>query len=160
MQNTATHPSDGCGISRSRVPLSSVQLAAPDLPAVNIGDIRIEGTCSLAKTDFVDFSAIDLVGDAFRLASIFGDAVQSVIHAVMMYHAPPDIVAVSVPLRVVALGVQDVGNVAAQNLVPLPRSSPCAHRGERDDNAFDFFYPDSSVHRSGSRTPRPPTRRR
>ena len=73
MQNTATHPSDGCGISRSRVPLSSVQLAAPDLPAVNIGDIRIEGTCSLAKTDFVDFSAIDLVGDAFRLASIFGD---------------------------------------------------------------------------------------
>ena len=42
------------------------------LPAVNIGDIRIEGAGSPAKAFLVDFPTVDFGGNAFRFVPVFG----------------------------------------------------------------------------------------
>ena len=98
------------------------------LPAVNIGDIRIEGAGSPAKAFLVDFPTVDFGGNAFRFVPVFGYTVQNIVcsvsytvqnmvRSVMVSHASPNIVAVTVPLGFITLGVQYVGDIAAQYLV-------------------------------------------
>lgn len=52
-----------------------LQLALPCFPAVHVGYIRIEGTCSPAEAFFVDFTVVNLIGDTFRFVTAFGDTV-------------------------------------------------------------------------------------
>ena len=58
------------------------------LPAVNIGDIRIEGAGSPAKAFLVDFPTVDFGGNAFRFVPVFGYTVQNIVCSVMVNHAP------------------------------------------------------------------------
>ena len=94
------------------------------LPAVNIGDIRIEGAGSPAKAFLVDFPTVDFGGNAFRFVPVFGYTVQNIVCSVMVNHAPPNVVTITVPLGFITLGVQYVGDIAAQYLVALPPAIP------------------------------------
>ena len=109
------------------------------LPAVNIGDIRIEGAGSPAKTFLVDFPTVDFGGNAFRFVPVFGYTVQNIVCSVMVNHASPNIVAVTVPLGFITLGVQYVGDIAAQYLVALPPAIPQPLIGKHHDNAVNVL---------------------
>lgn len=52
-----------------------IRLALPCLLAVHGGCIRIEGTCSLTRTFFVDFTVVSLIDDTFRFVTVFGDTI-------------------------------------------------------------------------------------
>ena len=48
-----------------------VRLALPCFPAIHVGYIRIERTCSFAETLLVDFTVVDFLGDTFRFFTVF-----------------------------------------------------------------------------------------
>lgn len=94
------------------------------LPAVNIGDIRIEGAGSPAKAFLVDFPTVDFGGNAFRIVPVFGYTIQNMVRSVMVNHASPHVVTIPVPLGFITLEMQYVGDIAAQYLVALPPAIP------------------------------------
>lgn len=111
------------------------RFAASDFPAVDVGHVGIERTCELAETFLVNFKVVNLVGYPFGILPAFRHPVKHIIRAIVVSHASTDVIAVAVPFAILAGTMQDVCDVAAQNLVSLPAATPQTQVAKGDYHA-------------------------